>query len=147
MLRPRSISGMLNFYPPLPYTNIVAMTKVRNTLMLFTAVAVLLGAIPHQSLYCRMMKQEVTARMMECCVKHHQNPGGAFFGSKMLETFKKPTLSAFEHSGPPNVIAIAVTSDINPTMSFPAQSTGRISPLEIEYPPPDPVIRNLNLRI
>ncbi len=115
--------------------------------MYIVVTTLLLGAFPYQSLYCRVMKRKIDEQMRRCCLQHHQNPPRSINPSNALRTFKKPTLSVFEHPHSADPVVPAAVSAIH--LPAPGLTAHSCLPQRCESTdsPPDLVIRHLDLRI
>jgi hypothetical protein len=112
--------------------------------------ALLFGQMPFQVRYCGMMKQAVTADLLQFCRRHHQTSGRQEYRivapSGMMQVLAKPTIGAFEKK--PHDRGIAESSCREESLQTVPQLTPHLAFAgEVEYPPPDLTIHNLTLRI
>jgi len=118
------------------------------------SLAVVLGQVQYTSMYCSMMKHSIDRSMQMRCFSHSRmtpvSPGDQRVGSPlhtMLRVISKGTTDCGEQhrqSDAPTTFMtaiVAMKTDLEPMHSLFAVHA------ENKLPPPDIVIRNLNLRI
>lgn len=128
--------------------------KTTRILSILLALTILTGSVPYGYAYCMMMKRTIDSTMQVRCNAHRETSPGLRAGVQylslarsMIRFMSKSTTDSYEHSSDPvNVHASTILMLIDLPSDQPIGSTLPVR-FEIEHPPPDIVIKILNLRI
>ena len=126
------------------------MVRSQHIVATLIALTIPLGLVPYQSQYCGITGRRIDGRMMTCCLKHHQpaHAGQTLIPSGAVKILVKPTLGALEFSSQAG--GRTASSSVAPLcLAIGHSDEATVVPPEadIQRPPPNIIIRNLNIRI
>lgn len=115
------------------------------------SLTLLLGQVPYQSRFCRLMQRSIDAHMLQSCMKRHvaadNHHPRMVLSSSMMQILEKPILSTFQkdHHTDQGSADIGTAIIFDPT--FLQLKLHRPMVDDLQLPPPDIVLLNRNLRI
>ena len=123
----------------------------RTILVTLLGATLLLGLVPYQSLYCRLMQRSIDGHMLQCCMKQQAANDSRttrnVVSSTKMQVLEKPIIGVFEKNHRADQAAVDYCINKNFDQPIRPQKIRKLPVGEQQFSPPDLVLLNLNLRI
>ena len=128
--------------------------KPARTISLILVLAVMAGQVQYSYTYCAMMKHAANTAMLQRCISRMNAGETSRVGQQvssprgsLMRLVSKGTTDSFERHRSSSEISIPLLSPVVSTAAVESPDIIAFLSSDCKHPPPNLVIRNLNLRI